>query len=105
MEFPGLQKILEPELMFEAFTPNPYSTHPLKGLLEFGPYSHKLSPIDKIRIAVICPVNCFHTVQNLFNEFSKTHNPSERVNYLYTYTGFEQIFRTKLELLDINNSI
>jgi hypothetical protein len=105
MEFPGLNKIDEPKLMFEAFTSNPYHTHPLKGLIEFGPYSQKLAPIEKIRIGVICPSNCFHIVHNLFSEFGKSHNPQERLNYLPTFSGFEQIFKTKIELLDEKYSV
>ena len=105
MEFPGLNKIDEPKLMFEAFTSNPYHTHPLKGLIEFGPYSQKLAPIEKIRVGVICPSNCFHIVQNLFSEFSKSHNPQERPIYLPAYSGFEQIFKSKLELLDEKYSV
>ncbi|MBI5541449.1 MAG: hypothetical protein HY951_15395 [Bacteroidia bacterium] len=105
MEFPGLNKIDEPRLMFEAFTSNPYHIHPLRGLVEFGPYSQKLAPIDKIRIGVICPYNCFHIVNNLFSELSKSHNPQERIKYLPVFKSFEHIFKTKLELLDEKQSI
>lgn len=105
MEFPGLHKIEEPKLKFEAYTPNPYHIHPLKGLIDFGPYSQKLSPMGKIRIATICPLNCFHIIQNLFAEFSKTYNPEERKTYLPQFIGFENIFKTKLELLDESASV
>lgn len=105
MEFPGLHKIQEPKLKFEAFTPNPYHIHPLKGLIDFGPYSQKLTPIDKIRIGVICPLNSFHIIQNLFSEFSKSHDPAERHAYLPKYIGFENIFRSRLELLDELHSV
>lgn len=105
MEFSGLNKIEEPKLSFEAFTQKPYHIHPLRGLIEYGPYSQKIAPIEKIRIAVICPTNCFHIVQNLFSELNKSHNPLERRTYLQVFTGFTQIFKSKLELLDEKNSI
>ena len=47
MEFPGLTKISEPKLLFEAFTQNAHHIHPLKGLIEYGPYSQKLTAIQK----------------------------------------------------------
>lgn len=105
MEFPGLFKIDEPKLMFEAFTQNPYHIHPLKGLIEYGPYSQKLSIINNIRIAVICPSNSFHIVKNLFLELSKQYNPVERVNYLPSFPGFSQVFKSAIELLDEENSV
>ncbi|MFL5763579.1 MAG: argonaute/piwi family protein [Bacteroidia bacterium] len=105
MEFPALHKIDEPKLMFEAFTANPYHIHPLKGLIEFGPYSHKLAPIEKIRIGVICPANCFHIVQGLVSELNRSHTPLERVNYLPTFEGFIQTFKTQIELLPENHSV
>ena len=105
MEFPGLYKIAEPNLMFDALKANPYHIHPLRGLIEFGPFSQKLAVIDKIRIGVICPKNCFHIVKNLLGEFSKSHNPAERPTYLPVYNGFEQIFKSKLDLLDEKYSV
>jgi hypothetical protein len=105
MEFSGLQKIEEPKLMFEAFSNNPYHIHPLKGLLEFGPYSYKLAPIEEIRIAVICPRNCYHIIQGLISELGRSHNPMERLNYLPSYEGFIQTFKTKIDLLPENQSI
>lgn len=99
MEFPGLINIPEPKLAFEAFSPNPYHNHPLKGLSEFGPYSLKLSPINNIRIATICPSGTFHIIKNFFNELNKTHQPQERYTYLIPFTGFGNIFKTDISLL------
>ena len=50
IEFPGYQTIAEPKLTFEAFS-KAQDIHPLKGLKSFGPYSSKICPIDKIRVA------------------------------------------------------
>lgn len=105
MEFPGLQRIEEPKLIFEAFSNNPYHVHPLKGLAEFGPYSYKLAPIEKIRIGVICPINCFHIIQALISELNRSHNPIERINYLPSYDGFIQIFKARIELLPESEAI
>lgn len=105
MEFPGYNIVQEPVLMFDPLTPRPYNIHPLKGLIEFGPYSHKIAPITEIRLAVICPIGCFHIVQGLFAEFNKTHQPRERKDYLPAFVQFDQIFKSKLTLLEENKSI
>ncbi len=105
MEFPGYRILNEPELMFDALKPRPYNIHPLMGLIEFGPYSAQLAPIDNIRVAVICPTGCFHVIRTLFSEFEKTHQPKERKDYLPSYVGFEKTFKSKLVLLDETQSI
>lgn len=105
MEFPGYRIFNEPELMFDALTPKPYHIHPLMGLIEFGPYSRQITPIDTIRVAVICPIGCLHVVRTLFSEFNKTHQPKERKDYLPSYIGFEQIFKSKILLLEESQSI
>lgn len=105
MELPGYSIISEPQLMFDPLTPKPYSTHPLRGLMDFGPYSNKIAPIDQIRVAVICPIGCFHIVRALYSEFNRTHQPQERKDYLPPFTGFDQVFKSKLVLLDESTSI
>lgn len=105
MELPGYSRINEPELMFDPLTPKPYSNHPLKGLIEFGPYSHKIAPIDQIRVGVICPIGCFHIVRSLIHEFGRSHLPQERKDYLPGYPGFEQVFKSKIHLLNESQSV
>lgn len=90
--------------MFDPLTPKPYNIHPLKGLIEFGPYSRQIAPISEIRIAVICPVGCFHVVKALFSELEKSHQAKERKDYLPTFIGFEQIFKSKTILLEESKS-
>lgn len=105
MEFPGLHRVVEPKLTFDALSNNALHIHPLQGLIDYGPYSHKLNPINSIRAAVICPQNTYHIIQNLFSEFSKSHSPQERAAYLPIYNGFEGIFKTRLQLLDESQSV
>lgn len=105
MEFSGLNRILEPNLTFNALQTGAVHFHPLQGLKDFGPYSFQLNPINEIRIAVICPLNTSHILTSLFSEFDKTHNPKERRAYLPDFTGFSNIFKTKLQLEESNQFI
>lgn len=98
MEFPGYSIIPEPRLAFDALSANAFQTHPLKGLLDFGPYSHKIMPIEMIRVAVIYPKGSRQILQKFFTEFSQIHEPKERKKYLPTYIGFQKIFRTNVSL-------
>ncbi|QEM03492.1 hypothetical protein DIU31_008160 [Mucilaginibacter rubeus] len=104
MEFPAYQTIAEPKLTFEAFS-NAQSIHPLKGLKNFSPYSSKLNPLKKIRIAAIYPEGTYQILENLIRELHQNHLPKERLNYLEEFTGIESIFKVKAELIDKDTSI
>lgn len=104
MEFPGYQTLPEPKLIFEAFA-NAQSTHPLKGLKNFGPYSSKLNPIQSIKVASIYPEGYYHTVKDLITELHKNHLPKERINYLVEFTGFQEIFKANVEMAGEQTSI
>lgn len=100
MELPGYNIIPEPKLSFDAFTPNAHHIHPLQGLLDFGPYSHQIMPMEGVRIAAIYPTGTRHILEGFFSEFANTHEPKERRKYLPSYSGFKNIFRTDLEFVD-----
>lgn len=104
MEFPAFQIIPEPKLTFEAFA-NAQDIHPLRGLKAFHPYSSKLNPIEKIRIAAIYPDGTYGVLKNLVRELHSTHSPKERIGYLEEFTGIESIFHTQVELIRENSSI
>ncbi|NQX52266.1 hypothetical protein HQN86_01435 [Pedobacter panaciterrae] len=104
MEFSAYQTLPEPKLIFEAFS-NAQSIHPLRGLKNFGPYSFKLNPISTIKVACIYPQGSYNTIENLINELQSNHIPKERLNYLEEFTGFKNIFRTNVEMVDKQVSI
>lgn len=104
MDLPAYVNIPEPKLTFEAFA-GAQSIHPLKGLKNYGPYSSKLNPISKIRVAAIYPEGTYSILENLVREMHQNHFPKERLNYLEEFTGVYNIFRTKVELVDQNISI
>lgn len=104
MEFPAFHVIPEPKLTFEAFS-NAKDTHPLRGLKAFQPYSSKLHPIEKIRVAAIYPAGTYGILHNLIRELHSSHSPKERYSYLEEFTGIEAVFRTKVELVSENISL
>ncbi len=104
MELSAYQIISEPKLTFEAFS-NASDIHPLKGLKNFAPYSSKLNPLQNIRLAAIYPEGSYSILNNLVEEFKSSHLPKERLYYLEEFTGFENIFKTNLLLVEQSTSI
>ncbi|WP_324760588.1 argonaute/piwi family protein [Sphingobacterium thalpophilum] len=104
MEFPGFQIIPEPKLTFEAFS-NAQDIHPLRGLKNLQPYSSRINPLEKIRIAAIYPSGTYGVLQGLIRELHSVHVPKERHAYLEEFTGVENIFKTKIELVSERVSI
>lgn len=104
MEFPAFHIIPEPKLTFEAFA-NAQDIHPLRGLKNLQPYSSKLHPIDRIKVAAIYPEGTYGILQNLVRELHANHSPKERYAYLEEFTGVENIFNTRVDLVSENTSI
>lgn len=95
---PGHKNIQEPELLFHPDRQQDRNTHPLIGLLRFGPFSRSLvNPVlDPIRVATIFPNGLRSRVNNLFREFEQRHFPRERKNYLIEFPGFTRVFGLRL---------
>ncbi|MEP1383931.1 MAG: hypothetical protein ABJK64_09050 [Paraglaciecola sp.] len=83
----------EPKLVFANGNTD---SHPLRGLLSFGPYSGPLGLIGSTRIAYLAPDKYFSRLDFLVNELKQGAQPREALNYYPYYSGFENIFRLKL---------
>ncbi len=96
---PGHRSISEPALLFHPDRKQDRDTHPLAGLLRFGPYSRSLmNPVlDPIKVAVIFPAGFRSRIRNLLREFEQRHTPRERRNYLIEFPGFARVFGLRLE--------
>lgn len=79
-ELPGHQRLPEPRLAFHPERAQDTHTHPLRGLLEFGPYSRSLvNPImDPIRVATLAPHGEGRRLASLIAELERRHSPRER---------------------------
>lgn len=95
----------EPELSFHPVRREDHASHPLIGLLKFGPFSRSLinNVLDPIRVAVITPYGTLETINRLLREFEQKHRPRERLAYLPEFLGFSRIFG--LRIVRASNSV
>jgi hypothetical protein len=95
---PGYSVIAEQKLRFGASDPMAIDVHPLRGLLQFGPYSRdKLAAIaDPIRVAIIAPAGKLEHVNGLLRELQQSHPPRERSRYLPNFPGFSKVFHVNM---------
>ncbi len=84
--FPEAKLAFHPERAGDA------DTHPLRGLLRFGPYSSGLVP-DPIRVATIAPAGEGHQLYSFMKELNFQFEPTERKDYLPKWPGFRQVFK------------
>lgn len=91
---PAYGRVPEPELAFHPERDQDTHVHPLKGLLEFGPYSRSLlGPVlDPIRLAFIVPAGDARRLGGLVEELEGRHAPRERKQYLPEFPGFSRVF-------------
>ena len=89
--------LAEPELTFHPDKKEERHTHPLAGLVEFGPYSRSAvaNVFDPIRVAVIAPAGETERVAGLIRELQQVHQPRERRAYLVDFPGFSEVFRVR----------
>jgi hypothetical protein len=97
---PGHLVLPEPKLRFGGDSRDAIDVHPLRGLINHGPFSRdKLSAVsDPIRLAVIAPQSGVRRVAGLVHELHQSHKPRERRNYLPDFPGFSRIFGVRLIL-------
>jgi len=83
----------EPQLLFNN---NKRDTHPLRGLINYGPYSLGMGFPTSVRVAYLSPKELHGRLDKLIAELNSVHQPTEAQNYYPTYPGFEQLLRTPL---------
>ena len=81
----------EPKLVFHADRPSDNEIHPLRGLLQFGPYSGGFVP-DPIRIATLSPNGESGKILAFLKRLTLAYAPRERTDYLPEWPGFRSIF-------------
>lgn len=89
----------EPLLSFSPSDPAQVDVHPLRGLVNYGPYSKGSfgGYISRVRIATVGPESAFKRRGELMASLRGAHQPSDRSEYVPPYPGFEQLFHVKLE--------
>jgi len=96
-EMPGFSVIPEPDLIFAA---GKRDKHPLRGLIEHGPYGLKYGTPASLRLALLAPQAYLDQLRRLVTELSGLAKTREVPAYYPDYPGFENVFRIPIALID-----
>ncbi|WP_428239532.1 argonaute/piwi family protein [Gynuella sp.] len=90
----------EPRLLFSG---SKTDTHPLRGLVQHGPYSNDLSFPKQVRLACLAPNEHLAQLDRLISELKGSAKVQDAPNYYLPYDGFQTVFRTPLP--DVEDSL
>ena len=96
-ELAGFTVVPEPELMFGD---GGLDKHPLRGLIEHGPYGLKYGSPNKLRLALLAPRPNLRQLEGLVSELRGFAKTREVPAYYPDYPGFEKVFRIPLVAVD-----
>lgn len=98
-KLPPFTLLDEPLLSFSASDDRQVDVHPLRGLVNFGPYSKGSfgGYTSHVRIATVGPESAYRRRGELMSSLRESYRPSDRSEYVPPYPGFEALFRVKLE--------
>lgn len=93
----------EPLLAFSPSDERQTSVHPLRGLLNYGPYSKGSfgGYTAQIRVATVGPAASFWQRGELMKSLLEEHRPTDRTEYVPTYPGFEKLFKVELKAAQV----
>lgn len=89
-EISGYTTLPEPELVFAGGRTD---THPLRGLIEHGPYGLKIGAPTQLRFALVAPRSNLGKLTQVVRELKGSARVREAPNYYPEYPGFEALFR------------
>ena len=90
---PAYSRLPEPHLLFGGAKTD---THPLRGLLNYGPYGSMLGFPSRVRMAYLAPSQELAKLDGIVAELKANANPVEAKNYYPLYPGFQTVFRVPL---------
>lgn len=98
-KLPPFTLLDEPLLSFSSSDSSQVDVHPLRGLVNYGPYSKGSfgGYTASVRIATVGPDSAFKRRGALMASLRDSHEPGDRTEYVPPYPGFEALFRVKLE--------
>lgn len=98
-KLPPFTLLDEPLLSFSPSDDAQVDVHPLRGLLNFGPYSKGSfgGYTSQIRIATVGPESAFKRRGELMASLRSSYQPSDRSEYVPPYPGFDRLFGVQLE--------
>lgn len=86
----------EPKLSFHPARRSDVYIHPLRGLVQYGPYSKGLLVPDPIRVATLAPAGESQHLYDFLKELNSRYEPTERTDYLPAWPGFQQVFNVRM---------
>ena len=92
-EFPGYTALAEPDLLFHD---RRTGKHPLRGLIDHGPYGLRFGSPSTVRLALLAPSGDISRLTGLVAELNGTATPREATNYYPEYPGFHPLFRVPI---------
>ncbi|MCF2495397.1 SIR2 family protein [Dyadobacter chenhuakuii] len=100
--FKGAFLTVEPCLNFSLSDRNQRSSHPLRGLLRFGPLDHsyengKINP-QAIKLAIISPISGLRKVQSHLAGLNQEIARKSERDYLIDYVPFASIYKRYLDI-------
>ena len=93
-KLPPFQLLEEPVLSFSPDDERARDLHPLRGLVQFGPFSKRSFGYytPQLRVAWVGPRAGWDDVVALMKLIQQPHNPTDRREYVPRYPGFEKLF-------------
>lgn len=98
-ELSGYVTLPEPDLLFAG---NKLDKHPLRGLIENGPYGLRYGSPSVLRLALIAPRLHQQKLPALVRELNGRAKPKEAPKYYPDYPGFQKVFRIPIAAPDDN---
>ncbi len=86
-------------LSFHPERTSDQSRHPLRGLLDYGPYSSGFIP-DPIRVATVAPTADSSALYNFMRDLHRSFQPRERKDYVPEWQGFQRAFSLRMSAAD-----
>jgi hypothetical protein len=94
-KLPPHRVLKEPLLRFGSGTAG-VGPHPLRGLVQHGPYSRTTFGDNPIRIAMVTTTALLPRLRSFLGGLRQQYEPSDRKKYVPTYPGFQQVFGVNL---------
>lgn len=82
-------------LSFHPERTSDQNRHPLRGLLDYGPYSSGFVP-DPIRVATVAPRADSDQLYTFMKDLNKPFQPKERKDYVPVWPGFQRAFNLRM---------
>lgn len=97
-KLPSFQLLEEPVLSFSPDDQRAMDIHPLRGLVNHGPFSKRSfgTYTPTLRVAMVGPKSGRDSVVALMKLVQQSHRPSDRKEYVPEYPGFQKLFGIQL---------